>query len=493
VDVVIDSAELRGSRILVLNWRDVRHPEAGGAEQYMHEIAKRWVQAGADVTWFTARGPRQKARDRIDGIRVLRAGGTLSVYARTAFRLLRTRGHFDAVVDCQNGIPFFAPTFAGRATPVVQVVHHVHQDQFATRFPAPMAALGRVLEGPVARLVYGDRAIAAVSPSTRTELRRRLGFTGPIFVVPNGQHPVPVYSGGRAANPTLVVVSRLVPHKRVEILLGHLPSVAARVPGLRVEIVGDGPERARLQGLAADLGLQSTVRFRGRVGAEVRDELLSRAWLTTSTSAAEGWGCTVIEAAAWGVPCLALRVPGVRDSVLDGETGWLVDRPADFGDALTAALEQLHDRSTAEQVARDCRDWAACFSWERSADLLAGVVLEEMRATAVRENGEQPVRRSARSDMAVLVDFPTPPSARLRDVLRSTDEVVAKGDRTAVVLSGCDEFDVATVLDRLGVENGSIRPVDRRLLLAGPAALAVEAQEVDRDDETGPFAMGRSA
>ena len=490
---MIDSAELRGSRILVLNWRDIQHPEAGGAEQYMHEIAKSWVQAGADVTWFTARGPRQRSRDRIDGIRILRAGGALSVYARTAVRLLRTRGHFAAVVDCQNGIPFFAPTFVGPATPVVQVVHHVHQDQFATRFSAPMAAVGRMLEGPVARRVYGDRAIAAVSPSTRRELRRRLGFSGPIFVVPNGQHPVPAPTGDRAPNPTVVVVSRLVPHKRVEILLGNLPAVAARVPGLRVEIVGDGPERARLQGLAADLGLQSTVRFRGRVSAEVRDDLLSRAWRTTSTSAAEGWGCTVIEAAAWGVPCLALRVPGVRDSVLDGETGWLVDRPADFGDALADALDQLRDRATAEQIARDCRDWAACFSWQRSADLLAGVVLEEMRATAVREDGEQPVRRSARSDMAVLVDFPTPPSDRLRDVLRSTDEVVAKGDRTAVVLSGCDEFDVAGVLDRIGVVDGSIRPVDRRLLLAGPAALDTDEPNHGQGDEAGPFAMGRSA
>ena len=95
------------------------------------------------------------------------------------------------VVDCQNGIPFFSPLFAGTDVPVVQVIHHVHQDQFATRFPAPVAALGRFLEGPATRRVYGPRAVVAVSPSTRQELRRRLRFRGPIFVVPNGSVAVP--------------------------------------------------------------------------------------------------------------------------------------------------------------------------------------------------------------------------------------------------------------------------------------------------------------
>lgn len=470
--VVRPSAEaLRGSRVLVLNWRDGRHPLAGGAEQYVHEIAARWVQAGADVTLYTARGAGQPARDRIDGIHVLRAGGELSVYSRTAVRLLRTRGHFDAVVDCQNGVPFYAPLFVGRQTPVVQVVHHVHQDQFATRFSGPMAALGRMLEGPVARRVYEDRGIAAVSPSTRAELRRQLGFSGPIYIVPNGTQVVPPASVDRATTPTIVVVSRLVPHKRVDLLLGHLPTVAAQVPGLRVEIVGDGPERPWLQGLVADLGLQSTVRFRGRVSAEVRDDLLSRAWLTTSTSAAEGWGCTVIEAASWGVPCLALRVPGVRDSVLDGETGWLVDRPADFGAALVDAIDQLRDRSRTAGMARACRDWAGCLSWDRSADLLAGVVLGEMRACATRGRNRTSNRRSGRSDLAVLVTFTTPGSDRLLEGLRATDEVVSRGDRTSVLLSGCDEFDATAVLDRLGVEGVDIRPVDRRLFLAGPASL----------------------
>ena len=65
---------LAGKHVLVLNWRDVQHSQAGGAEQYMHEISKRWVQNGVEVTWFTGRDDGQSPEDVIDGIRILRGG-----------------------------------------------------------------------------------------------------------------------------------------------------------------------------------------------------------------------------------------------------------------------------------------------------------------------------------------------------------------------------------------------------------------------------------
>jgi glycosyltransferase involved in cell wall biosynthesis len=459
-------AALAGSRVVVLNWRDVRHPQAGGAEQYMHEIARRWTGAGVDVTWLTARGEGQSANDELDGIRIHRAGGALSVYPRAVRRLQRLRREIDAVVDCQNGVPFFSPLVVSRGLPVVQVVHHVHQDQFATRFAPPLAQIGKLLEGPVARRVYGRRPIAAVSPSTRDQLRTRLGFRGPIAIVPNGTVPVSPSLSPRSATPTIVVVSRLVPHKRLELLLGHVGLAASEIPGLRLEIVGDGPERGRLEGLVRDLGLQSTVTFHGYLPAAERDQRLAEAWVTTSTSAAEGWGCSVIEAASWGVPCVALRVPGIRDSVLDGRTGWLVDRPQDFGATLKVALAALADESYADMARSACTEWAGTFSWDRSADLLAGVILGQMRGHSVGVRN----RRTARSDMTVLAAFDRADPRQAGVSFRCTDEVAAVGRQTRVVLSGCDEADAAAALQRVGVRAAELRIVDQRHLLAGPAA-----------------------
>jgi glycosyltransferase involved in cell wall biosynthesis len=463
---------LSGARVLVLNWRDTRHPEAGGAEQYMHQIARRWVSQGVRVTWLTARPEGLAAHEVIDGIEIIRFGGPLSLYPLTALWLLRTRGKFDAVVDCQNGIPFFSPLFAGAGVPVVQVVHHVHQDQFSTRFSPPMAAVGRFLEGRMARWVYGSRAIVAVSPSTRLELRRRLGFRGPIFVVPNGTIDVPTLRGSRELDPTIVVVSRLVPHKRIDLLLGQIAVVAGRIPRLRVDIVGDGPERSRLQNLALDLGLQTIVTFHGYQCTEVRDNLLSRAWVTTSTAAAEGWGCSVIEAAAWGVPCVALNVPGICDSVLHGRTGWLVQRAQDFGAVLIAALAELADKDRAQEMTADCQQWARCFSWDRSAELLAGVLLTPAAVVTARRTGFAE-RRYARSDIGTLVRFSSPRGVDLRAVLRSTDEIVAHGETISMLLRGCDEFDAAAVLHRLGVFGAELRLTGRHDLLAGPAAASI--------------------
>lgn len=457
-------ARLAGKHVLVLNWRDVLHSQAGGAEQYMHEISRRWVEHGIKVTWFTGRDTGQAAADVIDGVRVLRAGGPLAIYARSALKLLRSGETFDAIVDCQNGIPFFSPLFVPADTPIVQLIHHVHQEQFATRFAPPLAALGRFLENSGAKAVYGQRAIAAVSVSTRLELRK-LGFTGPVHVVPNGTIDVPARPGPRDPEPTIGVVSRLVPHKRLDLLLGQFAVAARSIPNLRLEIVGDGPEKPRLQQLAMDLGLDHAVTFHGYQPNEVRDDLLNRAWLTTSTSASEGWGCSVVEAAAWGVPCLALQVPGIRDSVVGGRTGWFVDTPTELGAAMVSALEALADADIAEAISAQCQEWARCFTWDRSSELLAGVLLEEtMRRRGV--DGYASV-----SDMSTVARFELPAGVDLgsiRSVLRPTDEVRETEGDVEVLIKGRDEFEAFAALKSVGVIAAEVRPAGRSSLLAGP-------------------------
>ncbi|MGI9004193.1 MAG: glycosyltransferase family 4 protein [Pseudonocardia sp.] len=459
--------QLSDARILVLNWRDVRHPQAGGAEQYMHQIACRWAAAGAQVTWLTARHPGQPKQETVDGIEIRRAGGPLTLYPRVALRLMRSIGRIDYIVDCQNGIPFFSPLFVAPAVPVVQLVHHVHQDQFATRFGPMLAAVGRFLEGRVARRVYRGRPIAAVSPSTRHELRRRLRFRGPIHVVPNGTGPVPALRALRDPNPAITVVSRLVPHKRINLLLAQLVATAAAVPGLRVDIVGDGPELPRLRQLADDLALGSVVTFHGYRSDTDRDELLGRAWLTTVTSAAEGWGCSIIEAAAHGVPTLAMRVPGIRDSVVPERTGWLVDDEATFGAAMVTALRDLADATRAREITDACHAWARCFDWDRSAELLAGVLLDAAaRATGHRRD------RSTRSDIAAVARFARPEGwSETAGELRPIDQVVVEKGRVSLLLPGCDEVDAAVALSRLGVTPAEIRLAEQYELLTGPAGM----------------------
>ncbi|WP_336923374.1 glycosyltransferase family 4 protein [Aquipuribacter sp. SD81] len=447
-----DTADLAGRRVLLLNWRDRRHPRAGGAEVYVHEVATRLAAAGAAVTVFTAAHPGAAPEEEDAGVRVVRRGGTFGVYLAAALFLLRNRRRFDVVLDFQNGIPFFASLFASRRTAVVLVVHHVHQDQFLLHFPWPASRVGQVLEGPVSRVVYGRRPVVAVSPSTRHDVRRRLRLRGPIHVVPNGLAS-PVRDVDRAPDeaPRVVVVSRLVSHKRFHLLVEAVPRLLPRWPGLQVDIAGDGPERAQLQRLVDQRGLGDRVRLHGFVSAAFREELLERAWLTVSPSQNEGWGLTVVEANAAGVPAVAFAVPGLKDSVVDGRTGWLVPPEGDLADGIDRALIHVSDPAAARAVAEECRRWASRFSWDATAERLAAVALGEL--DRVRH---LPRSRRAATDLAARVDLLADPAVPAEDVaatvrarLRRSDQVSVASGAVRLVLPGCDEAGAELVVARL--------------------------------------------
>lgn len=241
VDMTPGSGSLDGLRVVFVNWRDVRHPEAGGAETYAWELARRVAANGARTTYLTAAFDKAPAREVLNGVEIVRKGSALSVYPAALAWLAGHRGSIDAVIDCQNGIPFFSPLAVGRRRAVLLVVHHVHQNQFATRFSPRMAAAGRTLQGPISRAVYRNKAIVAVSPSTRDELRRRLKLSAPVVIVPNGT-PEPVATNAeRSETPRIICLGRLAAHKRVHLLLHAAAALRARWPDLRIDVVGDGP------------------------------------------------------------------------------------------------------------------------------------------------------------------------------------------------------------------------------------------------------------
>ncbi|OLT10326.1 glycosyl transferase [Actinomadura sp. CNU-125] len=365
------------TRLAVVNWRDPWHPAAGGAERYAWEVARGMALRGARVTYITARARGQRRRERVEDVTFVRLGGRFTVYPLVLLWLLLHRRSFDTVIDCQNGIPFFSPWALPRRVPVFCVVHHVHDDQFGMYFPPWMAWVGRVLEGPVSRWTYRRHAFVVVSPSTLRAVRERLGWTGPAHVVHNGSVVTDANvedAPGTRGDPDLVCVTRLVPHKRLDLLLDLAERLAARRPGLRLHVVGDGPEASALAGGIAARGLTGVVVPHGYVSEEVKAALVARADLHLSTSRGEGWGLSVIEAAALGVPTVAGDVDGLRDAVRDDVTGWLVPPGGDFLDVVERALKELDDPDRRAAVAAACRERAAGFDWDRTTARVAALV-----------------------------------------------------------------------------------------------------------------------
>ncbi|MFI5931768.1 glycosyltransferase family 4 protein [Actinoplanes sp. NPDC051494] len=451
-----------GEHVVWLNFKDATHPHSGGAEEYMHQVTARMVAGGQRVTIVTSR-PRHAARAaRIGGAAVRRMGNAYTVYPLALLWLLRHRRGIDAIVDTCNGIPFLSPLAVGRRIPVVVLIHHVHQVMFGQRFRFPLAQLGRWLERVGNRLVYGVRTIAVVSPSSRTEVRRVLGLIGPVYVAANGQEPIVVPGAGRCEAPRIVCVGRLAPHKRWDLLLRALPRIAELVPDVELHLVGDGPCRSELAALIDELGIAGRVTMHGRLDDEHRNRLLASGWLTVCTSEVEGWGLAVTEAMSLGVPAVVLASPGLRDSVRNRQTGWVVARPQHLAGQITSALIELEDRGVAALWAVRCRAWAGRFTWAATTDRLTGLLAGEDARRAGHDN--RPI-----CDLSTVVELPTHLAARIDFTrLRDVDQVDWEPARVRLLLAGYDESDATALLDRLGI---TLDPAVTRVAVARPADL----------------------
>jgi glycosyltransferase involved in cell wall biosynthesis len=366
----------RPMRVLIINWRDISHPWSGGAEIYMHEIGRRLAEVGMDVGWLCQRHKGSSRNELLDGIRVHRVGGRFTLYPRVALSyLFKLRGRYDVIVDCENGIPFFTPLFA--RIPKVLLVHHVHREIFRKETRPPIRWLGYWLEGGLMPKVYKKTPIVAVSASTRDDLVG-LGFRADqIHIVHNGVVEVAPLHRNPAVEPRILCAGRLTPQKGVEVIIRAMPLVLQSLPNAQLDIVGQGPDRTRLERLAWSLKLATHVRFHGYLPGAARDQLAAQAWVAVCPSAFEGWGVSCVEAGARGLPVIASNVNGLRDSVRDGITGLLV--PHGDQRALAEALvELLGDPERRAAMSAAGIEWAAAHSWERSTSelrlVLAGAI-----------------------------------------------------------------------------------------------------------------------
>jgi glycosyltransferase involved in cell wall biosynthesis len=354
-------------RIAFLSWRDFTHPEGGGAEHYLETVAEHLASRGHEVTVYCAAHGDAPAAETSRGITFRRQGGRLTVYAaslRALRRDERRQGAYDVVVDTQNGIPFFSVW--GTRTPVVVLVHHVHREQWPVVFGPLAARVGWSLESRLAPRVYRERQYVAVSGKTRDELAG-LGV-GPerIAVIHNGTDAPRALGVARSTSPTLVVLGRLVPHKRIEHAIDVLARLRPTHPGLRLRVIGHGWWHDRIAEHADVAGVADDVDLLGFVSEHAKHAELAASWVALAPSVKEGWGLCVVEAASHGVPTVAYRdAGGLSESIVDGRTGVLVP---DL-DAMTHEVARLlADAPAREELGEHARDYARQFTWTSTAD-----------------------------------------------------------------------------------------------------------------------------
>ena len=369
-------------KLLAFNWRDPKHPEAGGAELHLVEILSRAVKDGDQVTWLAEAFAGSEPEEEHRGIRILRRGSWYNAHLALAqLYRRRLRGErFDLVLEDINKAPFFTPLYV--RAPVLAVVPHLFG---ATVFREASLAVGALVwaHESLIPLVYRDVPFLTISESTRDDLVRRGIRRESISVVRCGLdqsgYTVTVPPGDRT-EPVVLFVGRLRRYKGAQYLIRAFPDVLRAVPDARLRIVGDGPYRGDLERLARTLGIREKVEFLGALSHRDKVAALNRAQVAAAPSPKEGWGLTVIEANACGTPVVASKSPGLVESVRDGETGLLVPH-GDTGALARATIRLLTDRTLRLSIAEAGLRWAHRFTWDRC--------YRESRAVIARAAGDQ--------------------------------------------------------------------------------------------------------
>jgi glycosyltransferase involved in cell wall biosynthesis len=335
--------------ILILNWKDLAHPAAGGAEVFTGEVARALTDRGHRVTLFAASVRGLPEREHVAGVEIIRRGNRVGVYrAARRFWAEQAPHAYDVVIDEINTRPFMTPRWL-HGTPIVALIHQLAREIWFYETPVPVSMLGRYVLEPWWLRAYRLVPALTVSQSSADSLRSYHDWRD-VTVIPEGSTPHPVPNVPKEREPTVVFLGRLVAMKRPQDAIDAFEILKAEVPPARLWMIGDGPLRGKLEAQAP-----SGVEFLGRLS---RDELLARlgrAHVLVATSVREGWGLNVSEAAACGTPTIAYAVPGLVDSVR-ASGGLLVGSTPH---ALARALDDFFRGSTPLQPRVSTVPWSA--------------------------------------------------------------------------------------------------------------------------------------
>ncbi len=365
-------------RILILSWRDIKHPYGGGAEDLSHQMAKRWVAMGHEVVHFSAMFPSGKSEEMIDGVKYLREGNWYNVHLIAFFKYL-TGGlqGFNVMVDEVHGIPFFVKFYAN--IPVVCLACEVAKDIWDKMYPFPINLLGRLLEN-LYLLTYRNTPFLTISNSTQKELIDN-GIPGKnITVMPMGfSYKLPKRLPHKSRNPSIIFLGRLVKTKGVEDAIIAFERISSELPDSNMWIVGRGLKEyeLHLKGLVHTLELDDKVEFKGFVSNIEKFELLSRAHLILVPSAHEGWGLIVPEANIVGTPAVVYNVAGLRN-VTRTDVNGVVVKP-DPENLATATIKLLKNKSDYKKLSDSSLKYAKSMNWDDTANVALNVLKNALK------------------------------------------------------------------------------------------------------------------
>jgi glycosyltransferase involved in cell wall biosynthesis len=356
-------------KILVFNWRCWFNQEMGGAEVFTHEVLKRWAEDGHDVTLFTSKYKGCLNEEFADGVKIVRRGGRFSVYwkARDFYARNSSNEYYDVVIDEINTRPFMTPKFVNNGEKVVALIHQLAREYwfYETRFP--INYVGYYFLEKRWLKSYRRVLTATVSESTRNDLLA-CGFEK-VFVLGEGLNFKPLEKlSTKEDYPVIVYAGRLKRAKRPDHAVRAFKIVKTVIPNVELWVIGEGYLKNRLMKISCE-----GVKFFSSLSNEQRRNLIKKAWVLVNPSVREGFGLNILEANALGVPCIAYDVPGLRDSVINNETGVLVSS-GNVNALAEATIRILMDAPLRIKLSENALVHSRIFSWDNVADRFLNII-----------------------------------------------------------------------------------------------------------------------
>ena len=346
-------------KVLILNRRCIKHPEKGGAEKFTMEIAKELAARGYQVEWFSSKPSHVSSEEILDGVKFIRKGNELTTHIYGFFYAFKKQNYI--IIDEFNGIGYFTFFFKNSFL----FIHQLYEEFWNVELGA-FGYIPRLLEKMLLRF-YKNKPTITVSGSTSKDLKR-LGFKK-VHIVHNGLDTRFISRNSKKdKNLHLLYLGRLKKTKNPEDALRVFLRIKKEINNAKISVIGNGPLR---KSLVKKYGNINGINFLGYVDEKEKYEILSAAHLILVPSIREGWGQVVIQANAVGTPALGYKVAGLKDSIINGKTGFLVENHEEMAQKV---IYLWRNKKVYQDLSRYAIEWAKQFSWKKTGTEFVNVI-----------------------------------------------------------------------------------------------------------------------
>jgi glycosyltransferase involved in cell wall biosynthesis len=360
----------------------------GGKEKRLFEVTTRLAKKGYDINLYCMKwwkGSRNKIENGVhlhaickyyslySGER--RSIGQALMFGMACLKLIKE--DFDIVdVDHMPHFPLFFTKLVCVLKRKIMIAtwHEVWGKDYWQEYLGLRGIFGYIVEK---LSVFTSNEIISVSNHTTNKLKNNLKFKKKIYTIPNGndfKKIQEIKSSRRKSD--VIFTGRLLNNKNVDILIKSIQLIKEKIPKIKCLIIGDGPEKKKLETLTQKLNLEKNIKFFGFL--ENHDDvyaLMKSSKVFVLPSTREGFGIVVIEANACGIPVITVnhKDNAARDLIEEGKNGFVCQLNEE---EIAKRIMRILENSSGRKIKEACMDLAKKYDWDKIVDEIEGVYLK---------------------------------------------------------------------------------------------------------------------